>query len=278
MLLLSSFKKRNGGRMKKFLLIIFIAILFGCGDNASLKLATTTSTENSGLLEYLLPEFEADTNIKIDVVAVGTGKAIKLGENGDVDVILVHARGAEDKFIANGLGINRCDVMYNDFVIIGAKSDVAKISEAQNAVNVFQKIAISKAEFISRGDDSGTHKKEKKLWKNAEISPTGKWYKEIGQGMGTTINMANELGAYTITDRGTFIAMQNKITLKILFEGDDNLFNPYGVIAVNPQKHPNINYKSAMKFIDWITSEKAKKMINNFQKNSTQLFYTGTVK
>ncbi len=264
--------------MKKFLLIIFIAILFGCGDNASLKLATTTSTENSGLLEYLLPEFEADTNIKIDVVAVGTGKAIKLGENGDVDVILVHARGAEDKFIANGLGINRCDVMYNDFVIIGAKSDVAKISEAQNAVNVFQKIAISKAEFISRGDDSGTHKKEKKLWKNAEISPTGKWYKEIGQGMGTTINMANELGAYTITDRGTFIAMQNKITLKILFEGDDNLFNPYGVIAVNPQKHPNINYKSAMKFIDWITSEKAKKMINNFQKNSTQLFYTGTVK
>ena len=264
--------------MKKFLLIILFLILFGCGNNASLKLATTTSTENSGLLEYLLPEFESDTNIKIDVVAVGTGKAIKLGENGDVDVILVHARDAEDKFIADGFGINRRDVMHNDFVIIGAKNDVAKISEIKNVSKVFQQIAISKADFISRGDDSGTHKKEKKLWKNAKILPTGKWHKEIGQGMGATINMANELGAYTITDRGTFIAMQNKITLKILFEGDDNLFNPYGVIAVNPQKHPNINYKSAMKFIDWITSEKAKKMINNFQKNSTQLFYTGTVK
>ncbi|MBT3169150.1 MAG: extracellular solute-binding protein [Candidatus Cloacimonetes bacterium] len=265
--------------MKKFLLILaIVALLLGCDNKIPLKLATTTSTENSGLLEYLLPEFETDTKIKVDVIAVGTGKAIKLGENGDVDVILVHARGAENKFVTDGFGVNRRDVMHNDFVIIGVKNDVAKIMKAQNATEALQKIAFAKAEFISRGDDSGTHKKEKNLWKNTGILPTGKWYKEIGQGMGATINMANELAGYTITDRGTYIAMQDKITLKILFDGDVGLLNPYGIIAVNPQKHPNVNYKSAMKFINWLTSEKAQKMINQFQKNGKQLFYADAIK
>ena len=261
--------------MKNLLLFIFVLILIfsGCSQKTALRLATTTSTENSGLLDELLPAFTEETGIDVNVIAVGTGKAIKLGENGDIDVILVHARTAEDKFVNSGFGVNRRDVMHNDFVIIGAKEDKAGIKEAKTAVEALKLIAEKQIEFISRGDNSGTHIKEKELWEKAEIQPEGKWYKEIGQGMGAVIMMANEIGAYTLTDRGTYLSIADKIKLEILFQSDNELFNPYGVIAVNPEKHSETNYKSAMKFIEWLTDEKAQKMINNFKKNGKQLFY-----
>ena len=245
----------------------------GCSQKTNLKIATTTSTENSGLLDHLLPVFTEETGIAVEVIAVGTGKAIKLGENGDVDAILVHARAAEDKFLADGFGVNRKDVMHNDFVIIGKSEDVARIKKAKSAAEALQLISQKEADFISRGDNSGTHKKEKQLWKKSEIEPSGKSYKEIGQGMGAVIMMANETGSYTFTDRGTYLSMKDKISLKILFEGDKELKNPYGVIAVNPEKHENINYKAAMKFIDWLTGGKAQNMINDFKKNGEQLFF-----
>ena len=261
--------------MKKILIIfaIFGWLVSACGEKQALRLATTTSTENSGLLDNILPVFTQETGIKVEVIAVGTGKAIKLGENGDVDAILVHARAAEDKFVNDGFGVNRKDVMHNDFVIIGAVEDKAGIKEAKTAAEALKLISDNKSDFISRGDDSGTHKKEKQLWKAAQTEPTGKWYKEIGQGMGAVIMMANETASYTLTDRGTYLAMKDKIDLEILFQGDNELFNPYGVIAVNPDKHKEVNYKGATKFVNWLTSEKAQNMINDFQKNGEQLFY-----
>jgi len=204
--------------MKKILVLFVILILISaaCSTKKTLRLATTTSTENSGLLDKLLPEFTKDTGIEVNVIAVGTGKAIKLGENGDADAILVHARSAEDKFVSNGFGVYRRNVMHNDFVIIGNSEDIAGVKNAKNAAEVLQLISQKEADFISRGDDSGTHKKEKKLWKKANVEPAGKWYKEIGQGMGAVIMMASETGAYTLTDRGTYLAMKDKISLEIL--------------------------------------------------------------
>jgi len=193
-----------------------------------LKLATTTSTENSGLLEVLLPPFEEKFDVKVDVIAVGTGQAIKLGENGDVDILFVHAREAEDKFIQDGHGVNRRDVMFNDFIILGPSNDPAEIGSESSVILVFKRISDRKAYFVSRGDDSGTHKKEKDLWQNAKISPEGEWYMEIGQGMGTTLQVADERQAYVLCDRGTFLAYKHKIDLIVLFEGDPLLFNPYG--------------------------------------------------
>ncbi|MBC8385120.1 MAG: extracellular solute-binding protein [Candidatus Cloacimonetes bacterium] len=261
--------------MKKLLIIlaIFGLLVSACGEKQALRLATTTSTENSGLLDNLLPVFTQETGIKVEVIAVGTGKAIKLGENGDVDAILVHARAAEDKFVSDGFGVNRRDVMHNDFIIIGVVEDKAGIKEAKTAAEAMKLIAENKSDFISRGDDSGTHKKENQLWKAAQTVPEGKWYKEIGQGMGTVIMMANETKSYTLTDRGTYLAMADKIDLDILFQGDEELFNPYGIIAVNPDKHPKTNIKGANKFIEWLTGDKSQKMINNFRKNGKQLFY-----
>jgi tungstate transport system substrate-binding protein len=261
--------------LKKILvaLVLLGLILSACSERKPIRLATTTSTENSGLLDNLLPVFTEETGIEVEVIAVGTGKAIKHGENGDVDAILVHARAAEDKFVKDGFGVNRQDVMHNDFVIIGAAEDKAEVKVAKTAAEALRLIAENKADFISRGDDSGTHKKEKQLWATAEVTPEGKWYKEIGQGMGAVIMMANETKSYTLTDRGTYLAMADKIELEILFEGDNELFNPYGVIAVNPEKHSQTNIKGANKFIEWLTSENAQKMINNFKKNGKQLFY-----
>ena len=247
--------------------------MFACSSQKPLKLATTTSTENSGLLTYLLPVFQADTGIEVSVIAVGTGKAIKMGENGDVDVILVHARSAEDKFVNEGFGINRRDVMHNDFVIIGPENDPANIRKAGSIAEVFQNISRSEINFISRGDNSGTNKKEKILWNIAEVIPNGKWYKEIGQGMGKTLLMVSEFGAYTISDRGTYIALADKISLPILFENNSKLSNPYGVIAVNPLKHSFVNHQDANKFIEWLTSTKAQKLINDFRINGKQLFH-----
>ncbi len=238
-----------------------------------LKLSTTTSTDNSGLLEALLPVFEQKYDCKVDVIAVGTGKALKLAESGDVDVTMVHARSKEDKFVADGYGVNRRDVMYNDFVVIGPENDPAGIKSAKTAAEAFAKLAAAKAKFISRGDDSGTHSKEKFLWKEAGVTPVGDWYVESGQGMGNVITMANELQGYTLSDRGTFIAYKDKITLPVLFAGDAALFNPYGVIAVNPKLHPHVNYEMAMSFIAFLTSPEGQKLIANFQMNGQALFF-----
>jgi tungstate transport system substrate-binding protein len=238
-----------------------------------LRMSTTTSTENSGLLKVLLPPFEKANNCKVDVIPVGTGKALKLGENGDVDVVLVHARPAEDKFVAEGYGVDRRDVMYNDYVLVGPKTDPDKVKDVKTAVEAFKRLADGKADFISRGDDSGTNKKEKELWKVAGITPNGKWYVEAGQGMGPVLMMAFERNGYTLTDRGTYYSYEKKIDLPILFQGDKALFNPYGVIAVNPKKHPDINYDLATKFINYITGPEARKIIADFKIEGKQLFF-----
>ncbi|MFQ5455332.1 MAG: substrate-binding domain-containing protein [Nitrospirota bacterium] len=236
------------------------------------RMATTTSTENSGLLYELLPPFEKKFGVKVDVIAVGTGKALKLGENGDVDLVLVHAREAEDRFVNNGFGINRRDVMYNDFVLVGPKSDPAMIKNA--AVQAaLKKIAGEKHLFVSRGDESGTHKKEKQLWKLTGVKPSGKWHLETGQGMGATLQIADEKRAYCLVDRGTYIAYEKNVDIVILVEGDKILFNPYGIIAVNPGKHPHVNYTYSMSLIGWITSPEGQKIIGEFRKNGKQLFY-----
>lgn len=247
-----------------------------------LRLATTTSTENSGLLYALLPPFEKMFNLKVDVVAVGTGKAIKLGENGDADVILVHARSMEDKFVNDGYGVNRRDVMHNDFVIVGPADDPAGVKQAKTASEAFSKIAAKQSTFVSRGDQSGTHKKELGLWGNAGIKPSGTWYLESGRGMGEVLVIANEKGTYTLTDRGTYLAFQmgKKINLPVLFEGDPVLFNPYGIIAVNPERHPHADYVKAMALIGWVTSQQGQKIIKEFGKDKfgEPLFYPDAIK
>lgn len=236
-----------------------------------LKMATTTSTEDSGLLYVLLPPFEKEFSVKVDVIAVGTGKALKLGENGDVDVVLVHAREAEDEFVKSGFGVNRRDVMYNDFIIIGPPGDPAVVKRA-DAVDAFRKIAAKKHSFTSRGDESGTHKKEKKLWREAGLTPQGAWYLEVGQGMGATLQVANEKRSYCLVDRGTYIAYEKKIDLRVLCEGDERLFNPYGIIAVSPRKHPHIRYTYAMALIGWMTSPEGQRIIAEFKKDGKVLF------
>ena len=242
-------------------------------ENPRVKLATTTSTDNSGLLGYLLPEFTKDTGYTVDVIAVGTGAALALGEKGDVDVVLVHARAKEDEFVAAGFGTDRKDVMYNDFVVLGPGSDPAGIAGAKSSAEAFRLIAESGADFVSRGDNSGTHFKELEIWQAAGISPEGSWYKEAGQGMGAVITMTDDLQGYTLADRGTFIAMKENIDLKVDFEGEASLFNPYGIIAVNPELHPHVNYEGAMALIDWIVSEKGQRLIGQFTKGGDQLFY-----
>ena len=241
-------------------------------DPSFIRLATTTSTDNSGLLDVLLPAFEKNHNYKVKVISVGTGKALRLMREGDVDVVLVHARAAEDKLVADGYGIKRRDVMYNDFVLVGPDSDPAGIRGLRDAVSAFSRIASGKSLFISRGDDSGTHKKELQLWQQAGIEPAGAWYREAGQGMGKVLQIAGELQAYTLTDRGTWLAYLNKVPLVIVAEGDKRLFNAYGIIAANPEKYPDTNHSGAMALIDWITSATAQQMIGDFTINTQRLF------
>jgi len=236
-------------------------------------MSTTTSTEDSGLLDVLLPPFEKANKIKINVISVGTGKALKLGENGDVDVVLVHSRAAEDKFVQAGYGIDRRDVMYNDYIVIGPEKDPAKVKGSKTAVEAFKRLGEGKADFVSRGDDSGTHKKEMEIWKAAGIKPEGKWYLQAGQGMGAVLQMAANKQGYTLADRGTYISMEGKISLPILFEGDKLLQNPYGIIAVNPAKHPKANYQGAKKLIAYMTGAEGQKTIADFKKNGKQLFF-----
>jgi tungstate transport system substrate-binding protein len=243
-----------------------------------LRLATTTSTENSGLLAVLLPPFEKSTNVKVHVIAVGTGKALRLAREGDVDVVLVHARQAEDKLVNDGFGVNRRDVMYNDFVIVGPADDPAGIGGMSDAVAALRAIQASGSIFVSRGDDSGTHKKERQLWDAARLTPAGEQYREAGQGMGKVLQMAAELGGYTLTDRGTWLAMRARLPLKLLAAGDARMFNPYGVIAVNPDRYRDINYRDAMGLIAWLTSVEGQKIIADFTINDQPLFIPTAVR
>lgn len=238
-----------------------------------LKLSTTTSTDNSGLLAVLHPTFEKKYDVKVDVIAVGTGKALKIGSNGDVDVVFVHAPAAELKYVEQGDFIDRQAVMHNDFVIVGAEQDDAKVTTAKSAVQALKLVADNQSEFVSRGDDSGTHKKEKALWKQAEIEPKGQWYVQAGQGMGAVLKIADEKRAYALTDRGTQIAYSDKMSLKVVYQGDEALFNPYHVMAVNPEKHAHVNYDLAKKYIDFVTGEQGQAIINDFRKAGQQLFY-----
>ena len=242
-------------------------------SDKDLRLSTTTSTENSGLLGYLLPAFEAKTGIKVNVISVGTGKALELGKNGDVDVTLVHARKLEDKFVAEGWGIARHDVMYNDFIGAGPVADPAGVKGSHDVIAAFRKIAAANVKFISRGDNSGTDVMEKGYWQQAGTRPAGANYVSAGLGMGEVLNMAAELNAYTLTDRATYGAYKAKTGLAILVEGDKRMFNPYGIIAVNPAKHKGINYKGATALIEWITSPEGQAKIASFKPAGEQLFF-----
>ncbi len=243
-----------------------------------LVLATTTSTYDSGLLGKLNPVFEDRFDVKIKTIAVGTGAAIRHAENGDADVIMVHARSAEDEFMREGWGVNRRDLMYNDFVIIGPPGDPAGIKGMDKATEAFNKLSGSGSKFISRGDDSGTNKKELSIWDAAGVDPSGKWYLAIGKGMGDAIVQADRMGAYTLSDRGTYLSMKDEIDLEILVQGpvkggDPVLMNPYGVIAVNPAKYPSVNYSTAMAYIGFVTSPEAQEIIGNYTVKGEQLFF-----
>ena len=241
-------------------------------DEALIRLATTTSTENSGLLTVLLPPFEQAAGYQVHVIAVGTGKALRMARDGDVDVVLVHARKAEEQLVSDGFTLERHGVMYNDFVIIGPRSDPAGIHGSANAPGALKRIANSQSIFVSRGDDSGTHKKEKALWAEAGVSPGGRWYREVGQGMGKVLQIAGELDAYTLTDRGTWLAFRRQSPLRILAEGDSKLFNPYGILAVNPAKYPDTSHVGAERLIEWISSPTGQGIIRDFRINGQPLF------
>ncbi|MBC3872561.1 substrate-binding domain-containing protein [Undibacterium flavidum] len=238
-----------------------------------LKMSTTTSTENSGLLKFLLPAFEVDTKIKVQVIAVGSGKALELAKNGDVDVTLVHARDAEDQFVAAGYGVNRRDVMYNDFVVVGPEQDPAGVKKETDLLAALKRIIASQVRFISRGDNSGTDVMEQKYWKQLGDKPKATAYVSAGLGMGEVLTMAAEMQAYTLSDRATYAAYKAKTGLKIVLQSDKRMLNPYGIIAVNPQKYPDIHYAAAMKLINWITSDAGKKKIAEFRANGEQVFF-----
>ncbi len=252
--------------------IITAPLMANESTHERVRLATTTSTYHSGLLDYLLPSFTLDTGYQIDVIAAGTGKSLKMGQNGDVDIVMTHAPEAEAQFVQAGYGIQPRKVMYNDFVIVGPNADPAIVAPSPSVKEVFSKIANNNALFVSRGDDSGTHKKEVQIWKQAEITPSFSSYRSVGQGMGPTLNMASEMQGYTMTDRGTWLAYQAKLDLIILFEGDEHLFNPYQVILVNPKRYSDLNIKGAQALSNWLVSEKGQKMINRYRKMEQQLF------
>ncbi len=270
--------------MKKIYLLLtaLLALMVSVGAYAEenrILCASTTSAQNSGIFDYLLPEFEKDSGIKVDVVALGTGAAIEIGKRGDADLILVHAKELELKAVEEGYFVDRQDVMYNDFVIIGDHSDPAAIKEAKKATEAFAKIAEKSASFISRGDKSGTHTKELFIWKESGVNPAGnKWYMEAGQGMAKTQRIANEKKAYTLTDRGTWLAVKDQLDMSILFEGDPILFNQYGIMAVNPEKYKSVKYDNALTFIKWIVSEKGQKTIASFKDKNGNLLFTPNAK
>ncbi|MDE0332553.1 MAG: substrate-binding domain-containing protein [Nitrospinae bacterium] len=264
-----------------FLSRFFLALLLVLGfwthapAQERLKLATTTSTENSGLLKQLHPIFEKKNGVSVHTISVGTGKALRLGQNGDVDVVLVHAKKAEDMFMERAYGVHRRAVMYNDFVIVGPASDPAGVFRTFNVSEALHQIRDSKSLWFSRGDDSGTHKKEMELWRDAGVGVFGSWYRALGQGMGRTLMAADEKSGYTLTDRGTYIALvaKGKISLNIQGPRGERLHNPYSVIAVNPKRHPHVKFGLAVKYIDFLVSAEGQGIIRDFRLMGKQLFY-----
>jgi tungstate transport system substrate-binding protein len=246
-----------------------------------ITVASTTSTEQSGLFGYLLPKFKEKTGIDVHVIAQGTGQALKTGERGDADVVFVHDRASELKFMKAGFGVNRHEVMYNDFILIGPKSDPAGIKGGHDIVAAFKTISAKQAPFASRGDDSGTNKAELRLWKDAGIDvkkASGTWYRNTGSGMGPTLNTAAAMNAYTLSDRGTWLNFKNRRDLVIVVEGDKKLFNQYGVMLVNPQRHPNVKKAEGQAFIDWLISPEGQKVIADYKINGEQLFFPNAQK
>jgi tungstate transport system substrate-binding protein len=269
---------------KRILAAGFISLAFSslvASDGAlaqerSITVASTTSTEQSGLFGHLLPRFTAASGIAVKVVAVGTGQALDIGRRGDADVVFVHDKVAEEKFLAEGFGVKRFDVMYNDFVVIGPKADPARIAGGKDVAESLRKIADAKAAFVSRGDRSGTHEAELRLWKVAGVdlaASKGDWYREIGQGMGAALNMASSSSAYLISDRGTWLAFKNRGELAILTEGDKRLFNQYGVMLVSPAKHSGVKARDGQAFIDWLISPDGQKTIAGYKVGGEQLFF-----
>jgi tungstate transport system substrate-binding protein len=259
--------------------VFFFLALFSCIANAQqryITVASTTSTEQSGLFKHLLPIFEKKTGIQVRVVALGTGQALDMGRRGDADVVFVHARPLEEKFIAEGYGVRRHEVMYNDFVLIGPRPDPARVAGGKDIVWALQRIHQAKAPFVSRGDRSGTHFAELELWKAAAIDIThdkGSWYREIGQGMGPALNTAAGMNAYVLSDRGTWLSFKNRADLVIAVEGDRRLFNQYGIILVNPAKHPGVKKDLGQAFIDWVVSREGQEAIAAYKIGGEQLFF-----
>lgn len=258
---------------------LFVAMNMICSKALAadyIIIQSTTSTRNSGLLEAVLPQFTQETGFQARVVSVGTGQALRNARNGDGDVLLVHAKDAEQEFVAQGWGVARYDVMYNDFIIAGPRSDPAGIAGSTRAAQALEKIADSQALFVSRGDDSGTHRAELRLWQATNIdlsAASGSWYRETGSGMGATLNMATSVGAYVMTDRATWISFANRRDLRVLVEGDKTLFNQYGVIAVNPARHPRVNAAGAEAFVNWITGPQGQSAIADYNLDGQPLFY-----
>jgi len=266
--------------MRPLVSLALLALLVLAGTSASaqdryIMVASTTSTQNSGLFDYLLPKFEDKTGIAVRVIAVGTGQAIRLARNGDADVLFVHHKPSEEAFVADGFGIARHDVMYNDFILVGPQSDPAGVTAHDGVDEALRAIAAAEIPFASRGDDSGTHKREQSLWAAADIDPKahGDWYRETGAGMGATLNTAVGMGAYTMTDRGTWLAFGNKADYTIVAQGDARLFNQYGIIAVSPEKFPHVKADMAKRFVDWIISVPGQSLIARYKRDGEQLFF-----
>ncbi|MGI6709807.1 MAG: substrate-binding domain-containing protein [Dethiobacteria bacterium] len=264
------------------LVLVTALLAIGCAPKeeepgGEITLATTTSTYDSGLLDYLNPIFKEKTGIEVKVVSMGTGQAIEHGKNGDADVLLVHDRKAELELVEEGYFVDRVDVMYNDFIIVGPEADPCGVKEAGSALEALQKTCQPEmTEFISRGDDSGTHRLELRLWEAAEVAPEGQdWYVSAGSGMGDTLRMAHEKEAYCMTDRGTYVSLKKDLELVIVFEGDPALFNQYGVMAVNPERHEHVKYDLAKKYIDFLTSDEGQELIAGFTKEGETLFFPG---
>ena len=266
----------NATRRAFLALLVALASFIAVAQERFITVASTTSTEQSGLFGYLLPLFEKQAGIQVRVVALGTGQALDVARRGDADVVFVHARSAEEKFLAEGEGVKRFPVMYNDFVLIGPKADPAKVQGGTDILGAFRKIASAQAPFVSRGDRSGTHIAELDLWKAAGIdiaTARGPWYRDTGQGMGPALNTASSMNAYILADRGTWLAFKNRGDLAIVVQGDRRLFNQYGVMLVNPAKHPNVKQELGQKFIDWLISPEGQKAIAGYNINGEQLFY-----
>ena len=261
--------------------IVYLTFAIGLGtvtaDEGQLLLQSTTSTVNSGLLDAILPRFTEQTGVEVRVVSSGTGQALRNARNGDADLVLVHAKRDEEKFVAEGYGLERFDLMYNDFVMVGPPDDPAELQQAQSAAQAMSKIAAAEANFVSRGDESGTHRKEMHLWEltNRDLSRISQqpWYLESGTGMGATLNIAINKRAYTLTDRGTWIRFGNKSDFEILFEGSEELLNPYGLILVNPKKHPHVNVVDGQALIDWLIGEEGQQWIDSYRVDGKQLFF-----